>query len=241
MADRILYVEDNLRNRILVKRVLEVEGYDVLEAEDGIEGYEKGIAETYDLILMDINLPDMDGYKVTKKLREEKVLTPIIALTANAMMGDREKALDAGCDGYISKPIDIDKLPEQVADFIEMGRQRQAAETEDESQSGPSEAPEKEIEEKQSQTKAVTIPIAEPVSPKAATSVGTENKSSAPTKQQAAPTEEDAKASKEPKENNLANEKTDLVKPIKKPKQEEKTDSSTTNNKDPLTDTGLVL
>ena len=123
-APVILYVEDNHANRELVKRILEIEGYDVLEAADGMIGLEMAKKHKPDLILMDINLPEMDGYAVTQRLRQMEGLhhTPIIALTANVMRGDREKSLNAGCDGYIRKPINIDQLPEQVAHFLEMKR-----------------------------------------------------------------------------------------------------------------------
>ncbi len=116
----ILYIEDNVSNRELVKRVLQVEGYEVMEAPDGLTGLELAQRHTPDLILMDINLPEMDGYAVTAALREVGSLdtTPIVALTANVMRGDREKSLNAGCDGYIRKPIDIDDLPVQVAHYL---------------------------------------------------------------------------------------------------------------------------
>ncbi len=109
-ASVILYVEDNHANRELVKRILEVEGYTVLEAVDGEQGLNLAEQHKPDLILMDINLPEMDGYTVTAKMREMEMLNhiPIIALTANVMRGDREKSLNAGCDGYIRKPINID-------------------------------------------------------------------------------------------------------------------------------------
>ena len=99
---KILYIEDNFENRILVKRVLEVEGYIVLEAGDGPSGIKMAEQEAPALILMDINLPEIDGYEVTAKLREIQSLAqvPIVALTANVLKGDRERSLDAGCDGY---------------------------------------------------------------------------------------------------------------------------------------------
>lgn len=124
-APLILYVEDNIANRELVKRVLEVEGYEVMEAQDGPTGLELAAHRTPDLILMDINLPEMDGYTVTAELRKLATLdkTPIVALTANVMRGDREKSLMAGCDGYIRKPINIDELPEQIAHFLAGGRE----------------------------------------------------------------------------------------------------------------------
>ncbi len=123
-GERILYVEDNFENRILVKRVLEVEGYIVLEAEDGPSGMRLATQEIPDLILMDINLPEVDGYEVTAELRQNLSLAhvPIVALTANVLKGDREKSLAAGCDGYIQKPIDVDLLPAQIAAFLREGR-----------------------------------------------------------------------------------------------------------------------
>ncbi|OQY25373.1 MAG: two-component system response regulator [Anaerolineaceae bacterium 4572_32.1] len=120
---KILYIEDNFENRILVKRVLEVEGYIVLEAGDGPSGIKMAEQEAPALILMDINLPEIDGYEVTAKLREIQSLAqvPIVALTANVLKGDRERSLDAGCDGYIQKPIDVDLLPAQIAAFLRQG------------------------------------------------------------------------------------------------------------------------
>lgn len=116
----VLYIEDDRANRTLVRRVLEAEGYDVLEAEDGRQGLEVASRKRPDLILVDISMPDMDGYEVTARLRgmDEVGHVPIIALTANVMKGDRERALEAGCAGYIQKPIDIDVLPLQVASFL---------------------------------------------------------------------------------------------------------------------------
>jgi two-component system cell cycle response regulator DivK len=117
---QILYIEDNRDNRTLVKRVLEAEGYQVLEAEDGPSGIEVAQTARPSLILMDINLPDMDGYEATARLRTMHELqgVPIVALTANVMKGDREKTLAAGCSGYIQKPIDVDLLPGQLAAFL---------------------------------------------------------------------------------------------------------------------------
>lgn len=126
MANKnILYVEDNFENRILIKRVLEAEGYTVIEADTGQAGLDSVKKSKPDLILMDINLPDIDGYEVTGRLRKMPKIgktVPIIALTANALAGDRQKAISAGCDGYIPKPVDIDALPDQVAEFLQNGK-----------------------------------------------------------------------------------------------------------------------
>lgn len=116
----ILYVEDNVDNRTLVRRILMAEGYNLLEAVNATQALEI-LTDTHpDLILMDINMPDMDGYSLTAKIKGTSGLEtiPIIALTANVMRGDREKSLEAGCDGYIQKPIDIDMLSEQIERFL---------------------------------------------------------------------------------------------------------------------------
>lgn len=120
MPGRILYIEDNFDNRILIKRVLEAEGYTVIEADDGVTGIDVARITSPDLILMDINLPDLDGYECTTRLRKIDGFTsvPIVALTANALEGDKQKALSAGCDGYIAKPIDVDELPKQIASHL---------------------------------------------------------------------------------------------------------------------------
>jgi two-component system cell cycle response regulator DivK len=120
MGDKILYIEDSPSNRLLVRRILMVEDYEVLEAEDGIIGIEIARQEHPALILMDMNLPDVDGYEMTRRIRATPELSdiPIVAMTANVMEGDREKTLAAGCVGYIPKPIDVDELPQQVAQFL---------------------------------------------------------------------------------------------------------------------------
>jgi two-component system cell cycle response regulator DivK len=117
---KILYVEDNPENRLLVRRILLAEDFDVIEAGDAYQAMK--IIETVkpDLILMDINLPEVDGYTLTARMKENPKLSqvPIIALTANVMKGDRERILDSGCDGYIQKPIDVDALPVQIREFL---------------------------------------------------------------------------------------------------------------------------
>jgi two-component system cell cycle response regulator DivK len=123
---KVLYIEDNMTNRLLVKRILMVEDHEVLEAENGMEGIELARTELPDLILVDINMPDMDGYEVTTRLRQIPELdqVPIVALTANVLRGDRERSLEAGCDGYIQKPLDVDMLPTQVETFLRQSRQQ---------------------------------------------------------------------------------------------------------------------
>jgi two-component system cell cycle response regulator DivK len=116
----ILYVEDNFENRILVKRILNAEGYTVAFAENASQALAAIDEQNFSLILMDINLPDIDGYTLTSQLRANPRIskTPIIALTANVMKGDRERSLEAGCDGYIQKPLDVDALPVQINKFL---------------------------------------------------------------------------------------------------------------------------
>jgi two-component system cell cycle response regulator DivK len=117
---RILIVEDNRDSRELVAKVLKAHGYEILEAHDGAEALETIRREKPDLILMDISLPKIDGYEATRCLKNDPELQtiPVIALTAHAMKGDREKALAAGCDGYITKPINVRELPEQIQRFF---------------------------------------------------------------------------------------------------------------------------
>lgn len=116
----ILHVEDNRENRLLVRRLLFSASYQVLEATNAYEAV--SILHRYrpNLILMDINIPVVDGYTLTSKFKTINGLEeiPIIAITANAMRGDRERSLRAGCDGYIEKPIDVDKLLYQIQRFI---------------------------------------------------------------------------------------------------------------------------
>ncbi len=116
----ILYVEDNSENRMLVRRVLEAEGYEVAEASNASDATEKILSARPGLILMDINMPGIDGYALTARIKATPgfASVPIIAVTANVMRGDRERSLEAGCDGYIQKPIDIDLLSQQIERFL---------------------------------------------------------------------------------------------------------------------------
>lgn len=117
---KILYVEDDLSSQRLVQRILTAEGFDVVIAGDGIHAIESARREKPDLILMDINISGMDGYEVTTRLRTITGLenVPIIAVTAATLRGDRERALVAGCNGYIPKPIDVDKFTDQVRAYL---------------------------------------------------------------------------------------------------------------------------
>ncbi len=116
----ILYIEDNFENRTLVRRLLLSLGYGVLEAENAVQALDVLSSNRPDLILMDINMPDVDGYTLTHQIKvmPEFKKVPIIAITANVMRGDREKSLAAGCDGYIEKPIDVDRFLDQIAEMI---------------------------------------------------------------------------------------------------------------------------
>ena len=122
---RILYIEDNFENRRLIKRILEADDFTVIEAENGFVGMNLAASEHPDLILMDINLPDIDGYECTARLRKMNGVSkiPIVALTANVMAGDSQKALDAGCDGYIPKPVDVDGLANEIGRYLKQRTQ----------------------------------------------------------------------------------------------------------------------
>ncbi len=121
MTFNILYVEDNPDNMRLVQRALGAKGYTVHEALNGLDGLSKAEELTPDVILLDINLPDIDGYEVARRLRQSKNTSlhyvPIIAITANALKGDAEKALAAGCDVYMAKPINVRELWARVGAF----------------------------------------------------------------------------------------------------------------------------
>ena len=116
----ILYVEDNIDNRTLVRRILLSEDYKLIEATNAAEALQVLENTKPDLILMDINMPDMDGYTLTAKIKAKPgfAKVPILALTANVMRGDKERTLEAGCDGYIQKPLDIDQLLKEVERFL---------------------------------------------------------------------------------------------------------------------------
>jgi two-component system cell cycle response regulator DivK len=118
---RILYIEDNYQNKRLVRKILSAKGYEVLEAEDGITGVEMALSELPDLILMDISIPGIDGIEATRQIKEQEYAAhiPIVALTANAMRGDRERFLAAGCDDYLPKPISTPDLLRVIQEHTE--------------------------------------------------------------------------------------------------------------------------
>ncbi len=117
---KILYVEDNPQNMRLVRKILMAAGYEVIEATNGLSGVATAEREKPDLILMDVNLPDINGLEATSRLKANPPVAaiPIIALTANAMHGDRENCLAAGCDGYLAKPVMKNELLNTVALFL---------------------------------------------------------------------------------------------------------------------------
>ena len=120
MKKTVLVIEDNEQNLYLVTFILESHGYGVRAARDGASGIEMAAADIPDIILLDIQLPLMDGYAVARRLRSNPHLSqvPIIAVTSYAMAGDREKAIEAGCDGYIEKPINPDIFMTQVEAYL---------------------------------------------------------------------------------------------------------------------------
>lgn len=120
MKRKILVVEDNEQNLYLLTFILEAHGYDVIPAESGRTGIEKALETKPDLILLDIQLPEMDGYAVARELKSNPVLNhiPIVAVTSYAMVGDREEVLASGCTGYIEKPIDPDTFMQEVEEHL---------------------------------------------------------------------------------------------------------------------------
>lgn len=129
MSAVILYIEDNPDNMTLVKRAIEAIGYTFVGMQTGLGGLQKAGEINPDLILLDINLPDIDGYEIARRLRasgsQHLLYVPIIAVTANALKGDAEKALEAGCDVYMSKPINIRELWARVEGLLEVTRDKE--------------------------------------------------------------------------------------------------------------------
>ena len=117
---KILIVEDNEMNRDMLSRRLERRGFAVVMAVDGQQGVDMARSEKPDLVLMDMSLPVLDGWAATRKIKADEALKaiPVIALTAHAMAGDREKAIEAGCDDYDTKPIELPRLLEKIGKFL---------------------------------------------------------------------------------------------------------------------------
>lgn len=124
MVPRVLYIEDNIDNLILVRRILKAEGFDLLEATSAQQGIALAEQHIPDLILMDVNMPEMDGLMATRHLRQIPALQhiPIVALTANVMPQVLDEMIAAGCEGYITKPVSVDTLPDQILHFLKNGR-----------------------------------------------------------------------------------------------------------------------
>ena len=125
LKEKILIVEDNPQNMRLIEMTLRAKGYILLKAADGEEALDMATGERPDLIIMDIQLPKMNGLEVTRRLRQMPEFShiPIIAITAYAMKGDKEKFIEAGCDAYLSKPISTRELPKVIAEML-LGRKQ---------------------------------------------------------------------------------------------------------------------
>lgn len=114
----ILCIEDNQTNMLLISRVVEAEGHHLIHAPDGETAVEKLNSELPDLILLDVNLPGMNGLDLARQIREDKREVPIIAVTANVLVGDRERCLEAGCNDYLPKPLDIRQLRSLMREYL---------------------------------------------------------------------------------------------------------------------------
>jgi two-component system cell cycle response regulator DivK len=118
----ILYVEDNFENKLFVRRVIESMGHEMIEAETGLDSLVLAAERVPDLVLMDVNIPGMDGLETTVKFKQNPRLAhiPIIALTANAMKGDKERCLAAGCNGYMQKPVGVSDLRREIDHYAKL-------------------------------------------------------------------------------------------------------------------------
>lgn len=118
----ILYVEDNFENKLFVRRVIESMGHEMIEAETGLDSLVLAAERVPDLVLMDVNIPGMDGLETTAKFKRNPRLAhiPIIALTANAMKGDKERCLAAGCNGYMQKPVGVSDLRREIDHYAKL-------------------------------------------------------------------------------------------------------------------------
>jgi len=117
---KILLVEDNEMNRDMLSRRLERKGFEVVMAVDGLAGVDMASSSNPDIILMDLSLPEIDGWEATRRIKADPATQniPVIALTAHAMTGDEQKALDAGCDDYDTKPVNLNRLLEKIGNFL---------------------------------------------------------------------------------------------------------------------------
>lgn len=122
MKRKVLLVEDNPQNRYLLTFLLEKCGYEVVCAEDGEAAVEAVPVHRPDVILMDVQLPKMDGYEATRRIKSDERFAsiPVLALTAHSMKGDRARALEAGCDDYLTKPVDVDVLLRRIGEVVEV-------------------------------------------------------------------------------------------------------------------------
>lgn len=127
MAYKILYIEDNPDNMQLIQRVLESCGYEIYGAANGLQGVSLAEELKPDMVLVDINLPDIDGYEVARRIRasqdSELHTVPMIAITANVLAGDAEKSLAAGCDAYLPKPVNVRELIARVDSYLSKDRE----------------------------------------------------------------------------------------------------------------------
>lgn len=121
MAKSVLCIEDNKVNMLLVSRIVEAEGYDLLRAEDGPSALEMLEKSAPDIILLDVNIPGIHGLDLARMIKDDKRLAhiPLIATTANVLVGDKERCLEAGCDEYLPKPLDIRRLREVMHDYLD--------------------------------------------------------------------------------------------------------------------------
>lgn len=123
-SKKVLIIEDNAQNLYLLSFILEKNGFSVIGASNGRDGIDMACREMPDLILLDIQLPVMNGYEVARRLRQVEMVReiPIVAVTSYAMVGDREKALDSGCTGYVEKPINPETFMDEIKTYFQPGR-----------------------------------------------------------------------------------------------------------------------
>lgn len=124
MRKQVLCIEDNSSNMTLISRIVEAEGHDLLRAEDGPAGLTMLERTTPDLILLDVNIPGVNGLEIARRISVDERLgdVPLVAITANVLVGDRERCLEAGCDEYLPKPLDIKRLRELMRQYLNSGR-----------------------------------------------------------------------------------------------------------------------